>query len=147
MSFVIKCVGVGADDTGPLVGQYLRDWDLEADQGRGTSVWAPEINQAAVFASMAAALGAWHAQCTSVPVRPDGMPNRPLTAYAVEITDGGGPWQAVPHDMAADQWYVADLDGAVYPHTGGGFLAKQMAMMLADVLNRDYLQEQGLHDG
>jgi hypothetical protein len=136
MSFVIRCW-----DADPA-GQYLRDWDLDANGGRGTSVWVPEIHKAAPFISLASAMEAWRAQCTSVPLRPDGKPNRPLTMYTVEIAAGGGAYQAVPHDRGADEWYVAEiLHGIPYPHDGGGFLAKQIAMMLADVLNRDYLQE------
>lgn len=147
MTYVIKCVGVGADDAGPQVGLYLRDWDLEDRGGRGSSVWVADIYQAAPFASLPAAMGTWKAQCASVPLRPDGKPNRPLTMYSVEITEGGGVYQAVPHDVAADQWYVANIhDGIPYPHAGSGFLGKAAAQHLADTLNRDYLQEMEAFD-
>ena len=37
------------------------------------------------FVSIAEAMEYWRTVSTTVPFRPDGKPNRPLTAYTVEI--------------------------------------------------------------
>jgi hypothetical protein len=89
MSAVIRYEGVA----GPfptdqhLIGQYLRSCDFEYDRGRGYVTFTPDIDKAMKFTSKAEALEYWRTRSKTVPTRPDGKPNRPLTAYHVMIED------------------------------------------------------------
>ncbi len=63
---------------------YLKEYDLNAWQGRGR-VSMTDKEEAMVFTDVAAAFEAWRAQSTAYPTRPDGQPNRPLTAFHAEF--------------------------------------------------------------
>lgn len=86
MSSVIRCAG--AQEPG-LEGKYLRAYDLEAREGRGEATWTRDKRQAKRFPSFIAAFEAWRSTSLTVPARPDGRPNRPLTAYSVKFEDAG----------------------------------------------------------
>jgi len=75
---------------GPLKGEYLVDYDPEAEHGRGYVVTTPDVEKARrfTFAEAWATLGAVP---RSKPTRPDGKPNRPLTATT---------WQILPIERA-----------------------------------------------
>lgn len=78
-----------ADGTGTVrPGAYLRACDLEHSGGRGLVTWTPDRSQALAFASFREAFEAWRAVPASRPLRPDGEPNRPLTAFTVTFEDG-----------------------------------------------------------
>jgi len=73
-----------------LAGQYLKRFDLNKHApGRpyptGTAEFSSDPSEALRFACPQAALTAWRAQSTAVPLRPDGKPNRPLTAFTMEV--------------------------------------------------------------
>jgi hypothetical protein len=73
-------------DVGAL---YLKAWDLDAYDGY-PSAWADmtaDIAEAHHFPSKLHAMEVWRQQSKRVPYRPDGQPNRPLTAYTVEIIE------------------------------------------------------------
>ena len=55
------------------------------DHMTGIAEWTEDETDAMVFPSFRAAWECWKTQSTVVPERPDGQPNRPLTAYTVEI--------------------------------------------------------------
>ncbi len=85
---VIICGGVlgvvhggGRDPSG----QYLRDYDPEAHGGMGEARWTADPAKARVFASFGEAFECWRQVPRSRPRRPDGKPNRPLTAYTVRF--------------------------------------------------------------
>lgn len=71
---------------------YLRDYDLEAYGGRGKVTTTADKRKALQFPNEAAAMDAWRSQSKTMPIRPDGRPNRPLTAYhaTFEELDAGG---------------------------------------------------------
>jgi hypothetical protein len=69
------------------IGKYLKSNDFEALNGRGLTLFTDDVDQAMKFADKAAAMLYWRTQSKTVPYRHDGKPNRPLTAYHVEITD------------------------------------------------------------
>lgn len=90
MSYVIRCAGlagihVGPGDPSKPVGGLLKEFDVDAMGGRGTSDWTVDPEEALHFESPEAAHKAWTTQSTVAPLRQDGQPNRPLTAYTVEI--------------------------------------------------------------
>lgn len=83
---------------------YLVRWDLDARDGAGSVTLSPDPTRAHLFPTVAVAMAAYTAMSPAHPVRPDGAPNRPLTAYSVafvpflphEITDAQtGPAQEV----------------------------------------------------
>jgi len=61
--------------------KYLKRYDLEAYQGRGRVVCTSKIEEALRFKDLKEAMDTWRARSKTVPFRPDGKPNRPLTAY------------------------------------------------------------------
>lgn len=69
--------------------RYLESYDVNGDEGRGVVVLTDDKAKAIRFPTMREAMEAWRQQSTAVPLRPDGEPNRPLTAYhaAFEVVD------------------------------------------------------------
>ena len=68
----------------PLDGQYLRRYDPESHDGRGNVVLTANRACALRFADMAEVLAVWRVVPKARRRRPDGKPNRPLTAYHLE---------------------------------------------------------------
>ena len=62
---------------------YLRSFDPAAYGGRGHAKVTHDIADAARFADAVAGWQEWKRESTVLPLRPDGQPNRPLTAYTV----------------------------------------------------------------
>jgi hypothetical protein len=88
MSTVIIFQGLAGtlwDGEAPTPGQYLREYDHEYAGGLGWADWTSDPTKALTFDSPAEALRVWRSQSRTRPVRVDGQPNRPLTAYTVEI--------------------------------------------------------------
>lgn len=70
-------------------GQYLVDADIE-DGMVADIVSSPSLTQAKKFANPAEAIEYWRRQSSNPPLRPDGKPNRPLTAYTAETINVPG---------------------------------------------------------
>jgi len=89
MTCKIRCAGlVGTTVVGQVgvpVGQYLKHYDPEAHEGRGFATWTDEEDQALEFADATEAFEFYNQVPPNRPVREDGQPNRPLTAFSVEI--------------------------------------------------------------
>jgi hypothetical protein len=90
MSAIIRCTGlVGhviavTEDRDPD-GLYLASYDVDAHEGRGEIAWTEDRHSAMIFKDAAAAMAIWQQQSTVTPLRPDGKPNRPMTAFSVEL--------------------------------------------------------------
>lgn len=86
---VIKCVGLAGVAVNPEanvpVGAFLADFDADAHDGMGHATWTSDRALALEFDSAIAAFSFWKTQSTVRPKRRDGHPNRPLTAFSVEI--------------------------------------------------------------
>lgn len=67
----------------PDQGAFLCTYDVEANDGRGDATFTHDIAKAMKFASWDAALQCWKQQSKRRPLRADGKPNRPLTAFTV----------------------------------------------------------------
>jgi len=87
MPAVIKIVQRADGSFTPEAGQYVVQFDHDAGRGRGFLDCRPELVYALRFPDAAAAMEFWRRDSRLRPVRPDGQPNRPLTAYTVEIVD------------------------------------------------------------
>jgi hypothetical protein len=65
-------------------GQYLANFDPEANDGRGMAWWSLDPGKAMRFPDAAAAHACWTVVPVTRPLREGGQPNRPLTAFTVE---------------------------------------------------------------
>lgn len=85
MTFIIRCQGVasrvGPDPTRGPVNQFLKQYEVMS----GLSDWTFDPNEAMKFRTMTLAIQMWRAILPTDPVRADGKPNRPLTAFTVEF--------------------------------------------------------------
>jgi len=85
--YVLVCWGLataGYETPPELVGQYLQSYDVEAHDGRGTAEWTAELSKAMKWDTVTEAVEAWRTQSRRRPLREDGKPNRPLTAFSCE---------------------------------------------------------------
>lgn len=88
MAVVMRILGramAGGWQDSPESGKYLRDFNPDAFDGTGAELLVRDPKQALRFATAAEALRVWQTTSTVQPRRPDGLPNRPLTAYSVEL--------------------------------------------------------------
>jgi len=67
-------------------GSYLKSFNVEAHDGQGTADFTDDPNEALHFDSFSEAMDAWMRQSKTRPLRADGRPNRPLTAFTM-LTD------------------------------------------------------------
>jgi len=91
MTCAIKILGAqtfGGTMTTPETGKFLKDFDVGAHDGRVEHFPIPttdKIEEARHFENAGEALLFWSTQSRVKPRRPDGKPNRPLTAFTVEV--------------------------------------------------------------
>ena len=64
---------------------WLKSYDPEAHGGRGRVSFTDDVDEAMTFADQKAAMACYLQIPKNHPVRDDGKPNRPLTAYTVVI--------------------------------------------------------------
>jgi len=89
--WVLQVVELAGMVTGPgprarsPEGQYVKAIDPDAHAGGGFVDLTDKIADARLFASHAEALAYWQRQSTVRPFREDGRPNRPGTAFTVEL--------------------------------------------------------------
>lgn len=89
MSHVIKIVGRAGDvinrDPRASFGEWIKSADVDAYDGRGDVETTFDIDQALRFPTGGDAFAFWRQQSTVRPVREDGQPNRPLTAFNIVV--------------------------------------------------------------
>jgi hypothetical protein len=86
-SVVIRALGFANGMPCPHENEWLKNFDHEAFNGQGHGVFTDRIEHALRFAAKNAPLAFWNKQSTVRPLRPDGRPNKPLTALTVEIEE------------------------------------------------------------
>jgi len=64
-------------------GKYLLSYDPDAADGRGVATFTDDKSKAMKFKDFVEAWELWRKQSALRPTRPDGKPNRPLTAFTV----------------------------------------------------------------
>lgn len=91
-AFVIKIVGMVGGAASPFDDEYLTHYDPDrpSRDRRGwpmmaTVVTSPDIDMATGYPTLAEAHQEWTRVSARSPVREDGKPNRPLTAFTVEV--------------------------------------------------------------
>lgn len=76
--FVLRNESQGTD-----IFLWLKDADIEAHDGRGSVCFTSDRDRAKRFNSPGEAAAFWQMQSTTKPLRDDGQPNRPLTAFTM----------------------------------------------------------------
>lgn len=91
--YVMKLIGLVNGMPSALDGTYLvsYDPDREGSDPEGNRMLAhidttPDLDKAAGFRTAADAMLLWKRASKRWPERPDGKPNRPLTAFSVEVS-------------------------------------------------------------
>jgi hypothetical protein len=82
MATVLRYVGDGRAADIPD-GSYLEAFDPDVQNGRGYTKWTTDPIFAMRFVDAGAAMETWRMTSKTHPVRDDGKPNRPLTAFTV----------------------------------------------------------------
>lgn len=85
MMYILKVLGFANDAPCSIAGQYLKSFDHDTADGRGFGVFTRDQAEAMRFESGPDCHSFWKRQSKTVPLRPDGEPNRPLTASHMEI--------------------------------------------------------------
>ena len=62
---------------------YIQQYDLAYAGGRGRAMLTGDIEVAATWDTEVEVFQAWRTVSEKMPVRDDGKPNRPLTAYTI----------------------------------------------------------------
>ena len=71
---------------------YCGQWVVDADVDAMLLLTTRHPARARTFPTVADAMAYWSRESRLRPTRPDGKPNRPLTAYTVEVADApAGP--------------------------------------------------------
>ena len=83
--YVIRAMGFANGVHCPHLNEYLVSFDHEAHDGRGFGTFSPRLSRAMVFDTRVEAMQFWQKQSTTMPLRPDGEPNRPLTALSISV--------------------------------------------------------------
>jgi len=96
VSYILRVIDVPGIQTmpGDPRGLFVLDCDVDAHDGRGYADLTDDPTKARRFADAAEAFVFYRRTSTVRPVRPDGKPNRPLTAYTIEtvvVDDDGWP--------------------------------------------------------
>lgn len=76
--------GVDGEET-ELEGSYVKTFDPNARDGRGDITTTFDKSSAMRFPDAGAALAFWKQQSAVRPLRDDGKPNRPLTAFTMSV--------------------------------------------------------------
>jgi hypothetical protein len=85
VSVVIKIIGLANGQKTDVEGWYLADYTPDGYDGLGDAVMTPRKRQAKRYPTMIDATEHWRSVSKTHPVRRDGKPNRPLTAFTIEI--------------------------------------------------------------
>lgn len=85
MSCVIIAMGFANGVPCPHEGEYLKAFDFEAYDGQGYGEFTKKIDEAKRFKDAAEAWSFWTTVPATRPLRPDGKPNKPLTALTIAI--------------------------------------------------------------
>lgn len=83
--YALQVVGLASQAPGEEAEMFVQSFDADAHDGMGQATLTPDRHEAKTFANGREALAFWTQASTVRPTRDDGQPNRPLTAYTVEV--------------------------------------------------------------
>ncbi len=83
MIYVIRALSLASDNS-PIDG-FVRHFDPDAHDGQGFVEFTRDPLDAIQFSTAPEAMALWKMQSNLKPIREDGKPNRPLTAFNVQI--------------------------------------------------------------
>lgn len=84
MTHVLQVVGLANGEPTDAEGLYVVSYTPDGHGGRGDLVLSEHLKDAQRFDSPGAALELWQAQAAPpFATRPDGKPNRPMTAFSI----------------------------------------------------------------
>jgi hypothetical protein len=82
----IRLVSTAFGDPTEHDGRFIKSVKFDVDElGRALLVTTPNEDDALDFPDSIAAFEFWKTQSKTVPLRPDGKPNRPLTAWTIQL--------------------------------------------------------------
>jgi hypothetical protein len=84
-AYGIRAVGFSNGVPCPHAGQWLESFNHDTADGLGYGTFTVHARQAMRFATPGDALTFWRRGSRTKPLRPDGRPNRPLTALTVQV--------------------------------------------------------------
>lgn len=84
MPTILRVHGSASSGWVPDEPTWLETFDIDFYDGLGRVRMTTDRWRAYRFPDFGAAMGAWKTQSLVRPLRPDGKPNRPLTAFTVE---------------------------------------------------------------
>jgi hypothetical protein len=99
MAWYMRCIALEGTSLNPgddFAGHLLASFDPDFGGGRGVATWTTNRAEAMRFRSVKEGYDVWKTQSMLMPVRADGMANRPLTAYSVEFVSDGDLDQVEP---------------------------------------------------
>lgn len=76
--------------TGEVINGWLKQYDPEANGGQGFFEVTDSRDEALVFETVEEVHACWTQVPKALPKRPDGKPNRPLTALTIEARPAEG---------------------------------------------------------
>ena len=83
--YAMKVIGVaGIPEIDQFNDYYIASY-ADTPNGRGDIKFSVSKDDALKFATPREALEYWRRISRTVPIRPDGKPNRPLTAFTIEL--------------------------------------------------------------
>lgn len=83
MKYVIKVYGLYEAE--PFDGQMVKSYAPEAFEGLGDVETTSSLSEALKFDTLRKAVAFSRQPASNMPMRPDGKPNRPLTAFTLEF--------------------------------------------------------------
>jgi hypothetical protein len=83
--YILRIIARADGTDSPEAGRFILGYDPDYHQGRGLLTTTEIRRKARRFNDQGDAYAFWRQPSRIQPTRPDGQPNRPLTAYTVSI--------------------------------------------------------------
>ncbi len=88
---VIQIIGLANGmDSGGAEGQYVHRYNPDGNMGRGDLILTHDKSKAKRYMDFKQATDDWRRISTTHPVRHDGKPNRPMTAFTIQVKNANG---------------------------------------------------------
>jgi hypothetical protein len=85
MKYVVRCMGASNGSPCGSTGKFVERYEPQWNSGMGYAWFTSDVSEALTFDTLEAAYAFWRTVPANRPTRPDGKPNRPLTAFHIEV--------------------------------------------------------------